>query len=167
MRRTCPSPLRAPRRCSGSLAGAGLRRVAPLRKMAPPERGKEAGSGPRGTHDGELVISLGFGRVIFPVLGFGLEPGQRVDGRRRHGRHGQVDPLDPRDTIDPYTGKQFIYRTTGGGFTLYSAGIDRDDDGGAHHDRFGERGKNDSTGPLPPDGDHVFWPIPDPSPDDG
>ena len=33
-----------------------------------------AGSGPRGTHDGELVIALGFG----PVLGFGLERGQGV-----------------------------------------------------------------------------------------
>ncbi len=40
-----------------------------------------------GAPEGELVIVLGFGRLIFPVLGFGLEPGQRVDGRRRHGHH--------------------------------------------------------------------------------
>lgn len=77
-----------------------------------------------------------------------------------------IDPLDPRDTIDPYTGAQFIYRTLDGGFTLYSAGIDRDDDGGAHNDRFGERGKYDSSHPVPPDGDYVFWPIPDASQDD-
>ncbi len=85
------------------LAGAGLSgELAPLRKRAPPERGKEAASGPRGTHDGERVIALGFGRVFLPVLGFGLEPGQRVDGRRRHGRHeiglpihvGLAAPLD-------------------------------------------------------------------------
>ena len=53
-------------------------------------------------HEGELVISPGFGRVIFPVLGFALEPGQRVDGRWQHGCHevglpvhvGQVAPLE-------------------------------------------------------------------------
>ncbi|MCC6359067.1 MAG: hypothetical protein IT450_10000, partial [Phycisphaerales bacterium] len=59
--------------------------------------------------------------------------------------------------IDPYTGKPFLYRRTDGGFTLYSAGIDRDDDGGTHHARFGEpRGDP----PKPADGDYVFWPIP-------
>lgn len=60
--------------------------------------------------------------------------------------------------IDPYTGKPFLYRRTDGGFTLYSAGIDRDDDGGTHHARFGEpRGDP----PKPADGDYVFWPIPE------
>ncbi len=73
-RRTC----QAPRPCGGPWLARVSGELAPPRERAPPERGKEAGSGPRGTHDGELVISLSFGRVIFPVLGFGLEPGQRV-----------------------------------------------------------------------------------------
>lgn len=68
--------------------------------------------------------------------------------------------------IDPYTKKYFIYRRTEDGFTLYCAGIDRDDDGGAHNGSFGERrGKFSQPGPLP-DGDYVFWPIPEPSPED-
>lgn len=60
--------------------------------------------------------------------------------------------------VDPFTGKPFLYRRTAEGFTLYSAGIDRDDDGGTHHGRFGEpRGDP----PTPADGDYVFWPIPE------
>jgi len=63
--------------------------------------------------------------------------------------------------IDPFTSKPFIYRTTGDGFTLYSAGHDGDDDGGMHHPRFGEQ--HATTGEaLPPDGDYVFWPLPEP-----
>ena len=60
--------------------------------------------------------------------------------------------------IDPYTGQPFIYRLTNDGFTLYSVGVDRDDDGGTHHSRFGEQ--RATTQPAgPPDGDYVFWPI--------
>ncbi len=56
---------------------------------------------------------------------------------------------------DPYSRGPFVYRRTPGGFTLYSVGIDRDDDGGVHHPKFGER-EDDTI-----DGDFVFWPIPD------
>lgn len=35
-----------------------------------------------------------------------------------------------REAIDPFTGKALIYKMTGSGFTLYSVGIDRTDDGG-------------------------------------
>jgi hypothetical protein len=63
--------------------------------------------------------------------------------------------------IDPFTGEPFIYRRTPDGFTLYSAGLDRDDDSGVHDDHFGERrtgvyGKGPSA-----DGDYVFWPLPE------
>lgn len=66
------------------------------------------------------------------------------------------------DVTDPYTGKPFFYRKTAEGFTLYSAGVDRDDDGGAHDEHFGEpRGKRSRSNPRP-DGDYVFWPLPEP-----
>lgn len=65
--------------------------------------------------------------------------------------------------LDPFTGQPFLYRRTDDGFTLYSAGYDRDDDGGQHHNRFGERGEDLRTGAeIPDDGDYVFWPIPAP-----
>lgn len=63
---------------------------------------------------------------------------------------------DVEFAVDPYTKKNFIYRRTEDGFTLYCAGVDRDDDGGMHHARFGEQRA------TPTDGDYVFWPIPDP-----
>jgi hypothetical protein len=56
-------------------------------------------------------------------------------------------------TVDPFGGKPFAYRLAGNTPLLYSTGIDCDDDGGKHHDRWGER--NDAD----PDGDYVFWPI--------
>lgn len=68
--------------------------------------------------------------------------------------------------VDPYTKKNFMYRRTEDGFTLYCAGIDRDDDGGAHHGRFGaQRATFAQPNPVP-DGDYVFWPIPDATRDD-
>ncbi len=56
--------------------------------------------------------------------------------------------------IDPYSGKPFVYKPSGNEFILYSIGVDRDDDGGQHHQRFGVN--YDAA----PDGDFVFWPIP-------
>jgi hypothetical protein len=74
-------------------------------------------------------------------------------------KHGVVpanlEELGGDHIIDPYTAQPFIYRRTQDGFTLYSAGIDGDDDGGAHHPRFGERYDE------PDDGDYVFWPLPE------
>lgn len=61
--------------------------------------------------------------------------------------------------IDGYTGRNFIYRKTKDGFTLYSTGVDRDDDGGVHDPRWGEK-SNKAGESLPPDGDFVFWPNP-------
>ncbi len=71
---------------------------------------------------------------------------------------------DADSAIDPYTGKAFIYRRIEDGFTLYSAGIDRDDDGGTHNSRFGEQRGNPGQPERRADGDYVFWPIPDPPP---
>jgi hypothetical protein len=49
---------------------------------------------------------------------------------------------------DPYSSGPLIYRTTEGGFTLYSIGADFKDDGGKH------------VGWSSEDGDFVFWPVP-------
>lgn len=77
-------------------------------------------------------------------------------------RDGQwPSALPASDEPDPFTGKNFVYRTTLDGFTLYSTGLDGDDDGGRHDERFGEKrdpyGKPSGAGA---DGDYVFWPIP-------
>ena len=66
-----------------------------------------------------------------------------------------LDALGDDVPGDPYSRGPFVYRRTPAGFTLYSVGVDRDDDGGVHDPRFGDRGDD------PPDGDFVFWPIPD------
>ena len=47
--------------------------------------------------------------------------------------------LDTEPAADPFTGQPFLYRRSDSGFTLYSAGVDSDDDKGAHHPRFGHR----------------------------
>ncbi len=60
--------------------------------------------------------------------------------------------------IDPFSGRPFVYRTDDNEtFTLYSCGLDRDDDGGVHDTRWG-RDQGTRVVPLPPDGDFVFWP---------
>lgn len=63
--------------------------------------------------------------------------------------------------IDPFSGRPFVYKPTDNGFTLYSLGVDRDDDGGQHDARFGEPRDRKRTAP---DGDFVFWPVPDAPP---
>ena len=79
-------------------------------------------------------------------------------------KHGQwpetlaaIDPglklerLD-ENKIDPITGSKFVYRVSEGNMTLYSIGVDDEDNGGVHSRRWGEQ---------PTDRDFVFWPIPD------
>jgi hypothetical protein len=51
--------------------------------------------------------------------------------------------------IDPFSGKEFVYKKTVDGFTLYSFADDLDDDGGRHDPRWARGG----------DGDYVFWPV--------
>ncbi|MFQ6048902.1 MAG: hypothetical protein ACE5K7_06020, partial [Phycisphaerae bacterium] len=64
--------------------------------------------------------------------------------------------------VDPYTGEAFIYRPAAPGFTLYSVGADRDDDGG-RHDRAAlwvSRVRPGASQAEPvSDGDYVFWPL--------
>jgi hypothetical protein len=54
--------------------------------------------------------------------------------------------------IDPYSGKDFIYKLTGKGPLLYSIASDEKDDGGRHDPKWGEGDKG---------GDYVFWPVQD------
>ncbi len=55
--------------------------------------------------------------------------------------------------VDPFSGNSLVYKRTRDGFTLYSVGLDQDDDGGRHHPQFGE-----FTDGRKHDGDYVFWP---------
>ena len=122
-----------------------------------------------------------FANMLTPSLTIALDIRARVIARQR-GNHtvielfairdqtGQfpvtLDAIDGDFKIDPFSGQPFVYRLTDDGFTLYSVGYDRDDDGGAHHRRFGDRrGTRDDPDP-PPDGDYVFWPIPKREPED-
>ena len=67
---------------------------------------------------------------------------------------------EPALVTDPFSGKPFCYRATGEGFILYSAGVDRDDDGGRHSRSWGRsRPDNAYDEYWQPDGDYVFWPV--------
>lgn len=77
-----------------------------------------------------------------------------------------LDTLRSEHVVDPFTGRLFMYRKSAQGFTLYSAGVDRDDDGGKHDKHFGEpRRRTSYKAKPPPDGDFVFWPVPWPEDD--
>jgi hypothetical protein len=71
---------------------------------------------------------------------------------RTGARPDSLEALAGDFKIDPFSGKPFIYCRTDDGFTLYSVGVDRQDNGGRHDPRFGE----DRT-----DSDYVIWPIPE------
>lgn len=78
--------------------------------------------------------------------------------RDRAGRFpSTIDFVRDTDRLDPYTGQSFIYRLTERSFTLYSLGVDHDDDGARHDARFGEPTRDRDY----VDGDYVFWPIPE------
>jgi len=51
--------------------------------------------------------------------------------------------------VDPWSGKPLAYRQVGDSFTLYSCGLDFDDDGGVRS----------KWGSSPEGGDQVFWPV--------
>ena len=80
--------------------------------------------------------------------------------RNAHGAFpSSLVEIDGAFKIDPYTAQPFIYRRTDDGFTVYSGGVDRDDDGGKHDVGFGENQRGAYGMPLPPNGDYVFWPL--------
>jgi hypothetical protein len=56
----------------------------------------------------------------------------------------------PALPMDPFGDGPLIYKIAGSRFTLYSQGIDLDDDNGKHAEDWGEAGQ---------DGDYVFWPV--------
>ena len=96
-----------------------------------------------------MIVTQRGGRTVVELFKIRDETGEFPDS---------LDAIAGEFKIDPYTGQPFIYRLTDDGFTLYSAGLDRDDDGGTHHPRFGE--ERATTQPAGrPDGDYVFWPI--------
>ncbi|HMQ15454.1 MAG TPA: hypothetical protein PKC49_05715 [Phycisphaerae bacterium] len=69
--------------------------------------------------------------------------------RQQHGAYPpSLDAIGSYMTVDPFTGQPFVYRTDGGEFSLYSAGIDGVDNGGADWDRSQQSG------------DLRFWPRP-------
>jgi hypothetical protein len=66
--------------------------------------------------------------------------------------------------LDPFSGRTFGYRRTEEGFVLYSAAVDRDDDGGRHSESWGKSSPpGTSWYRWQPDGDYVFWPVQPPS----
>ncbi|MCH7925741.1 MAG: hypothetical protein IIC51_09425 [Planctomycetes bacterium] len=74
------------------------------------------------------------------------------DYRKKNGVFpASLDQLDlsdlPELRIDPFSGRDFAYRSTEKGFQLYSFGANFQDDGGRHTNWKG-------------DGDVVFWPVP-------
>lgn len=77
--------------------------------------------------------------------------------KARNGRYpGSLDELPPEEVqdvrTDPYSGRDFAYRFTETGPTIYSLSDNGQDDGGVHSKRWGDdRSEGESD-------DHVFWP---------
>ncbi len=67
-------------------------------------------------------------------------------------------PLLPRVPIDPFTGKEVLYRLVNGAPVLYSTGNDQDDDGGTPV-VDGDASRVQSISVIV-DGDWVLWPMP-------
>ncbi|MBN2562072.1 MAG: exo-alpha-sialidase [Phycisphaerae bacterium] len=68
-----------------------------------------------------------------------------------------LDDLPPRYTenarTDPFSGQDFVYHKTEDGFKLYSTSENGQDNGGAHHQHWGDKDRDDEEGD-----DYVFWP---------
>ncbi len=60
-----------------------------------------------------------------------------------------IDRYIKKLPVDPFSGKNFVYRKNGDNFILYSFANDLDDDKGSHNPKWAIDG----------DGDFVFWPI--------
>ena len=115
---------------------------------------------------GESLISVQRGWVLTVASQRGLHTTLMVhEYRAKSGRWpetlGEVaGALAVELPTDPFSGRAFGYRHTEDSFVLYSAGFDRDDDGGRHNRTWGE----ESPPGVPhdawePDGDYVFWPV--------
>lgn len=84
-------------------------------------------------------------------------------------RHGTVpNSLDEVEVLggselklDPFSGKELIYKQTNDGFVLYSVACDQKDDGGQHRFNWGVPAfPSDDWGNIfKADGDYVFWPV--------
>lgn len=88
-----------------------------------------------------------------------------LEARERTGRlPARLADLSPVPPADPFTGRPFTYRVVADDFLVYCWGADRDDDGGRHDERFGEKKPRRGAAAAEPDGDYVFWPLPWPEP---
>ncbi len=113
-------------------------------------------------------------RAILPSLSRVYQLANRQEASRRatqltyaihlhKARTGQwpqsLDDLPPRYAqqarIDPFSGRDFVYRPTGNGFMLYSTSENGRDDKGVHHPRWGDA---EEQGERSEQDDHVFWP---------
>lgn len=65
------------------------------------------------------------------------------------------DNLGDTIRIDPFSGEDFVYRVTADGPVVYSVGENGEDDGGIHHERWGDGPAEDSSSHSD---DFVFWP---------
>jgi hypothetical protein len=59
--------------------------------------------------------------------------------------------------MDPYSNKPLVYKKTENDFTLYSFGLDFDDDGGKTYKQL--PGRHSIWPSDDKDGDAVFWPV--------
>jgi hypothetical protein len=79
------------------------------------------------------------------VLRYKADKGQLPDKLAQLVPKGYLEKLP----MDPYSDKPLVYKKTGASFTLYSLGVDFDDDSGARSN-WGEGQKG---------GDRTFWPV--------
>ena len=74
-------------------------------------------------------------------------------GRRHGGFPERLDQLEAANLaelrVDPFSGRDFVYRKERRGFKLYTVSSNMKDDGGKHQAKGLDRG------------DYVFWPVPD------
>ena len=104
-------------------------------------------------------------RMFIPSVRHPIEHDARYRAMRRathlivhlfahHGKHGKfpesLDGLDAPDLkelrVDPFSGKDFVYKRQGDSFVLYSVASNLKDDGGKHGTKWEED-------------DFVFWPV--------
>ncbi|MEW6251971.1 MAG: hypothetical protein AB1716_15120 [Planctomycetota bacterium] len=155
---TQASPFNLPRRLAGMIYG-GYPQVLRLRaRLVATQRGQRTVLELFAYHDrtGRFPASLAELAIGTSMAAPTSSPRATATGAAGPG--ARLAPVDaPPFTIDPYTGQPFCYRLTDGGFILYSAAADRDDDGGRHDTRFAEPPIGKTVIGL--SGDYVFWPI--------
>ncbi len=111
-----------------------------------------------------LLWALDF-RIALVVMQRGNLTAAKIHEYHRREGHWppNLDSFCPL-AIDIYTGQPLVYETTGDSFRLYSCGRDGDDDGGKHSSlvsKLEQSEAGEAEQPTVPDGDFVFWPVPE------